>query len=277
MTINNKATVALFCTAFIWSTGGVMIKWVEWNPLAVAGVRSLIAAFVIAICFRRQPLRLGPVVWGGAVAYCSAVTLFVIATKMTTAANAILLQYTAPLYVALFGGWLLGEPAKRRDWIAIFFVFLGMVFFFFDRVNLDGMIGNLCAVGSGIAYAFLFIFMRRQKDESPYSSILLGNGITFLLTFPFWGELTLSVANLTAMAYLGVVQLGLAYVLYSWAISYVKALDAVLITTLEPILNPLWVFFILGEVPGEYAFIGGVIVIIAVLARGWAAQRSVSS
>ncbi|CUH95916.1 putative membrane protein [Propionispora sp. 2/2-37] len=263
------AVIYLALTAIFWSTGGVMIKWVTWNPMAVAGMRSLIAALVIWFAFRHDKLSFTRAQWGGAIAYCATVSLFVIATKLTTAANAILLQYTAPVYIALLGGLLLGEKATRKDWLTIILVFGGMTFFFADKVTAGGMLGNLCAVASGLTFAFISIFMRMQKNEAPYGSVLLGNILTFVISIPFLQGVAIDYPNVGAILFLGVFQLGLAYVLYTHAIKHVKALDAVLITTLEPILNPVWVFFFIGEVPGLYALIGGLIVVGSIVMRSY--------
>lgn len=269
MISRKQAVLYLILTALLWSTGGVMIKWVDWNPLAVAGGRSLIAAIVMGIAFRNEKLSFSKAQWGGAIAYSATVSLFVTATKLTTAANAILLQYTAPVYVALLGGWLLGEKATRRDWLTIALVFGGMAFFFADKVSSGGMLGNLCAIGSGLSFSLISIFMRMQKEGSPYGSVLLGNILTFLVSIPFLGDISFTSPNVLAMLFLGVFQLGIAYVLYSHAIKQVNALEAIIITTLEPILNPVWVFFFIGEVPGMFALIGGGIVVTAIAMRSY--------
>lgn len=270
---NKLAALYLVMTAVLWSTGGFMIKWIDWNPIAVAGVRSLIAAAVMWVVFRKEKLTYSKALWGGAIAECATVILFVTATKLTTAANAILLQYTAPLYVAIFGAWLLNERTTRRDWFTLFLVCVGMVFFFGDKVSSGGMTGNLCAIASGMSFGFLYIFTRMQKDASPHGSILVGNVITFLFSIPFLGDVALTPANIGAILFLGIFQLGFAYILYSYAISHVKALDAILITTIEPILNPIWVFLLIGEVPGAYALMGGAIVLGAILLRGYLAKE----
>ncbi|MBC8015375.1 MAG: DMT family transporter, partial [Sporomusaceae bacterium] len=114
-----KAMMYLFLTALLWSAGGVLIKLVEWHPMAISGGRSFIAAIVFLVAFRKQSLSFSKPQWIGAIAYCGCVTSFVIATKMTTAANAILLQYTAPIFVALLGNWFLNEKTTRRDWLTI--------------------------------------------------------------------------------------------------------------------------------------------------------------
>ncbi len=259
---------AIFClalTAILFSTGGILIKLVDWHPMAIAGGRSIIAALVIGIIFRKERLTFSKPQWAGAIAYCGCVSLFVISTKLTTAANAILLQYTAPVYVALLGGWLLGEKASRRDWLTILFMFGGMAFFFFDKVTASGLLGNICAVASGVSFALFIVFMRMQKDGSPYGSVLLGNLLTFMLSLFFWSGSSWQPTNLLGIALLGIFQLGFAYALYSYAICHVKALESTLIMAVEPILNPIWVFLFLGEIPGLYSIIGGLIVLTTII------------
>lgn len=264
---HKKALLFLVLAAVLWSMGGVLIKLIDWNPMAIAGLRGAIAAIVIGAAFRPQRLAFSRVQWTGAAAYCSTVCCFVVATKLTTAANAILLQYTAPVFVALLGGWLLGEKTTSRDWCTIGTVLAGMVFFFFDQIAGGAMLGNLLAIAAGISFAVFIVIMRMQKDGAPYGSVLLGNILAFLISLPFLGGLAMTVQNLTAIFLLGVFQLGLGYVLYSWAIRQVNALQAVLITTIEPILNPVWVFVLLGELPGKYALLGGLIVVSAIIVR----------
>jgi len=269
MTEQRQSIFCLALTAILWSTGGVLIKWVDWHPMAIAGGRSIIAALVIWAAFRKERLSFSKPQWAGAAAYCGCVSLFVISTKLTTAANAILLQYTAPVYVALLSGWLLGEKTNRRDWLTILLVLGGMVFFFLDKVTAGGMLGNICAVASGVSFALFIVFMRMQKDGSPYGSVLLGNLLTFALSLFFWSGSSLQATNLLGLSLLGVFQLGLAYVLYSYAIRHVKALEATLITSVEPILNPVWVFLFLGETPGLYSMVGGLIVLATITMHYW--------
>jgi len=264
-----KAMIYLFLTALLWSAGGVLIKLVDWHPMAIAGGRSLIAAIVIWVIFRKENLSFSKTQWIGAIAYCSCVSCFVLATKMTTAANAILLQYTAPIFVALLSSWLLNEKTTRRDWLTIFIVLSGMIFFFIDKVSVGNMLGNLIAVLAGISFALFIVYMRMQKDASPYGSVLIGNVLTFLISLSFWSNVSLNYTNLLGILSLGILQLGLAYALYSYAIRHVPALKATLITSVEPILNPLWVFLLIGEQPGFYAMIGGVIIMAALILRYW--------
>jgi drug/metabolite transporter (DMT)-like permease len=274
MTQKRKAIFYMILTAILWSTGGVLIKGIDWHPMSIAGGRSMIAAFIIWLAFRKEKLSFSKPQLAGAIAYCACVILFVTATKLTTAANAILLQYTAPVYVALLSGWLLDETVSRRDWHTIFVVCCGMIFFFLDKVTAGGMLGNLYAIASGVSFALFTLFMRMQKDASPYGSVLLGNLLTFALSLFFWSGNAMDVTNIIGISLLGVFQLGASYVLYTHAIRYVEALEATLITSIEPILNPIWVFLLFSEQPGLYSMIGGLIVLAAITLRYWIDSKS---
>ena len=147
------AVIYLFLAALCWSLGGVLIKGVVWHPLAISGVRSFIAAVLILLVFGRPRFTWSAPQIGGALAYAATSILFVVSTKLTTAANAILLQYTAPAFAALFGIRYLGERPRRSDWITLAAVMAGMVLFFFDRLTLAGLWGNLTALTSGVTFA----------------------------------------------------------------------------------------------------------------------------
>jgi drug/metabolite transporter (DMT)-like permease len=262
-----KAISFVVVAAILWSSGGLLIKWISWNPIAIAGARSAIAALVLLVALRRPHLTWSSAQIGGAIAYTVTVILFVLANKLTTAANAILLQYTAPIYTALFGAWFLGERARRLDWITILVVIGGMVLFFLDDLATGGFWGNVCAISSGITFASFIVLMRKQKNESPLECVFLGNILTALIGFPFMFEEMPSASSWMGLVLLGVFQLGLSHALYAVAIKYVTALEAMLISVIEPILNPLWVFLIMGEAPGPWALVGGLIVLVSVTIR----------
>jgi len=251
----------------LWSSGGLLIKWVSWSPLAIAGARSAIAAVVLLVALRHPHFSWSFAQVGGAVVYTTTVILFVVATKLTTAANAILLQYTAPVYAALFGAWFLGERVAWLDWVIIAAVLGGMTLFFLDRLTPGGLWGNICAIASGVSYAGLVTFLRKQKSGSPLESILIGNLLTALVGLPFMLQGPPGGASWVGLIFLGVFQLGLSYVLYSTAIKYITALEAILVAVVEPILNPLWVFLLIGEAPGRWALLGGTVVLIAMTVR----------
>jgi len=269
MTPHLKGIILLLAAALLWSLGGVLIKWVDWNPVAIAGMRSAIAIPAFLLFMRRKPVFS----WSrwqvaGALAYAATVISLVVATKLTTAANAILLQYTAPIYVALLAPRLLNEPTQARDWLFIILALGGMCLFFLDQLTPAGMWGNLLALFSGGCFALLIMAFRAQKGSTPFESVILGNALAALLCLPFMFGSGPSLQGWLTLVALGTVQLALAYYCYSLGIRQVGALSAVIITTIEPIMNPLWVIWGVGEVPGPWALVGGVLILSAVTGRG---------
>ncbi len=252
----------------LWSSGGILVKWVTAHPMAICGLRSLIAIPILLLFLRKPRFTWSFAQVGAAVAYSATVISFVIATRLTTAANAILLQYTSPIYVALAGGWLLQERTAVLDWLAIAVVLAGLALFFFDRLSLAGLTGNLVAIGSGLSFALMLIFLRKQKSGSPMESIVLGNALTAVVGLPFALRWWPNAQAWPAILLMGLFQLGLPYVIYTRAIRRVTAVEAVLIKGVEPILNPLWVYLLIGESPGRWAALGGAIVFVAITVRG---------
>jgi len=276
LTPHRTAVGQLVLAALCWSLGGLLIKAVDWPPLAVAGGRGILAAIFLMLTNGRLHFTFSRVQVLAAFAYAGCTVFFVAATKYTTAANAILLQYTAPIWIALLAAWLLGEHTTRRDWIIIAVVFAGMGLFFADGLELSGFVGNVFGVISGLCFAAMTIALRKQKDGSPVESIILGNLIAFAIGLPFMiGAPLPSAAGWGALVALGTVQLGFSYWLYARAIRRVTALEAVIIPVFEPILNPLWVFLARGERPGPWALLGGIIVLGAVTWRALGALRAV--
>jgi len=267
MSARKKAILQLIIASILWSTGGILIKLIDWNPVAIAGSRSLISGLVILFYLKRPKITLSKAQGIGALAYASTVILFVMANKMTTAANAILLQYTAPAFVAVLGAWLLKEKVRWYDLLSILCVFGGMILFFTDSVGQGSAAGNALAVISGFMLACVTIALRFQKDGSPVETMLLGNFLTFLVAIPFMGGGLPSTQGLLAILALGVVQLGISYILYGLAIKHLSALEAVLITVIEPLLNPVWVFLFNGEKPTLLSLLGGLVVVAGVFSR----------
>jgi drug/metabolite transporter (DMT)-like permease len=265
---HRSAVLLLVASAVLWSLGGVLIKSIEWPSLAKAGARSAIACVLLVCWLRRPKFTWSTSQIGAALAYAGTVSLFVVANDRTTAANAIFLQYTAPIYVALFGSWLLGEPARRIDWICIVIALGGIALFFCDQFSPRGLTGILAALASGVSFGVMVMLLRKERDASPASALLLGNILTAAIGLPFAIGHPLTAPEAGALALLGVVQLGIPYILYSLAIRHVTALEAILVPMLEPILNPLWVDLAKGERPGPWSLIGGALVLGAVLLRG---------
>ena len=273
---HSRSVGLLLVAALCWSLGGVLLKAVAWPPLAVAGGRGFVATvFLLIVCRRSLRFTWSPLQLGTAVAYAGCTVLFATANKLTTAANAILLQYTAPVWVALFGAWLLGERATRADWLTIATVFAGMGIFLYDGLRLHDLAGILVAIASGVCFAAMIVLLRKQRDGSPIESVILGNLLGFLIGLPaIWSAPHLATGGALALLLLGVVQLGVAYLLYVRAIRHVTALEAVLLPVIEPILNPVWVLLVHGERPSPLALGGGVIVVGAVTWRAVVSVRS---
>ena len=265
-----RALLLLVLSAVLWSFAGLLIKRIEWHPLAISGMRSIVGAVVMWAAFRKFRFTWSSPQIGGAIAYAGTVILFVVANKMTTAANAILLQYTAPIHVALFGGWFLGEKTVRRDWGIIFLVLVGMTLFFFDRLTASGFLGNVIALGSGACFGWLTLFLRKQKSGSPVESVFLGNVLAGLIGIPFMfgAGPRPDAIGWVALLLLGSFQLALPYVIYSLAIRHVTAVEAMLVPVIEPVLNPIWVLLLIGEIPGPLSILGGTIILGSIVFRG---------
>lgn len=268
-----NAVALLIVAAILLSTGGVFIKMITWKAPAILGGRALVALIVFLIYLRPKRLDITRVRMFGAAGYMFAQLLFILATKMTTAANAIFLQYTMPVYVILLGYWVLQERPQKADWISLAFILPGMILFFADDLRFDGFLGNILAIVSGVAMAVIVVCMRLDRDASPGHTLLLGNAAASLIGLPFLIAEPFDLWNVLYILYLGTFQLGLAFVIYSIAIRYIQALESTLILTLEPILNPLWVFLVIQEKPGGMALWGAAVVIAAVLGRALVGMR----
>ncbi|MDZ4746540.1 MAG: DMT family transporter [bacterium] len=262
----NRGALLLVIAALLWSTGGVLIKWLPLSPLTIAGTRSAIAALVILLWIRTPKPTWSVMQIGAIVSYAATVVLFVIATKMTTAANAILLQYTAPIWVALASVAITRERLRTSDWMAVIVVMCGMSVFFLEKVAFDSIVGNAIAVLSGVAFAGVALFIRAQRGVSTAESILFGNVLAALICLPFIEPYAPTPGIIGALLAMGVLQLGVSYILYTKALVHVTAIQAVMFTTLEPLLNPVWVALTVGEVPSQLSIVGGVLVVGGVIA-----------
>ena len=234
--------------------------------MSIAGCRSLIAAIFLCCCLRRLPRLPGSAAaWACALFYSLVVTTFVMATKMTTAANAILLQYLSPVYVALLAPVFLKEPTNRQDWIFILLAACGMVMFFLDELSPSGLTGNILGIISGIFFAALCMTLRCVPKGYAADMVIWGNVAAFFLCLPFMDFQHLPDAGgWLGLLVQGCFQLGFSYYLYTKASVHLTALELIMIPMLEPLLNPLLVALFLGEIPGKWSIAGGVIVLSAV-------------
>ena len=262
-----KGLLLLVGASVLWSFAGICIKGISWNSFAITGMRGLIAAGVLLLVIKKPRLPRGKYQILAMLSYVGLICMTVLATKLTTAANAILLQYTSPIYSAVLGYLVLNERVSKRDILSIAVLFAGLVVFLYDGLAGGHMLGNVVALGSGVCFGAMNVFMRADPQASPAQNVFWGNLAAFVLMLPFFGRLEWTRVNIALILFMGVFQLGLAYVLYAFAIPHVDALEATVITVLEPILNPAWVMLAGMEKPSVLTVVGGVIVLGAVLLR----------
>ena len=263
----HKAIILAIVASALWSTGGMFVKLVDWNPVAISGTRSFAAGLVLLLYIKKPKITKSKSQTLGSITYALTVLSFIIANKLTTSANAILLQYTAPIFVAMLGVWILKEKIHWYDLVAIFTVFLGMGLFFLSDVSTGNMIGNLLAIFCGFTLACTTIALKSQKEDSALEITLFGNVLAFLVSAPFIFMNTPDLRSLVIVIIMGVFQLGIPFIFYVHSMKHLTALEVILITVVEPLLNPLWVFIFTGEQPGIYPIIGGIIVITTVVLR----------
>ena len=267
--MNDRRTGILWIAlaALLWSTGGIGIKAVADSALKVTFYRSVFAAITLFLIFRREVrVRPTPAFFAAIVSYGACLTSFVIATKWTTAANAIFLQYAGVVWVLLFSPLVLREPMRRRDVIAIVVAMSGMALFFLGRFEARGMAGNAMALLSSVFFAMLILSLRREHDTAR-AAVTWGNVFIALAMLPFVAsDLALTPKSLAVFAFLGVFQIALAYAAFVKGLQYVTATQASLTGMLEPVANPIWVLLFVGERPSLFAIAGGAIVLAAI---GW--------
>jgi drug/metabolite transporter (DMT)-like permease len=257
--------------AILWSTGGLFIKATHLNPFEVSFGRSLLATITIVIFTRKEGFGLNRISAITSILYAALLILFVVATKLTTAANAIFLQYTAPVYVLILEPLFYKEKFRARDFVTVAACVAGMSLFFVGKLRPEDVSGNLFALASGVCFALFFLLLRHSKARqvNRASSAIYGNLIAVVICAPaFFGAVRrgISPEDYARIAYLGIVQIGFAYLLFTLAMARgLRSLDAGIIGYVEPVLNPIWVFLFLGERPSGWAIIGGAIIIASVI------------
>ncbi len=264
-----------FC-AILWSSGGLFIKVLTLDAFQISFYRSLIAAITILIITKTRGKSLkfetDRISVMCSISYAFILVLFVMATKLTTAANAIFLQFTAPLYLLILEPIFLKTKFEKRNLIALGFCFFGMILFFFGKLDFSGIQGNLLAICSGICFALFSLLLKWKKQlhksDSTISIIVVGNFLVCLICLPFiYDKLIVSSSQMLILLFMGVFQIGISYLIFNEGIKYVSATESMIIAMLEAILNPIWVFIGVGEVPTTYSIVGSVIILIAVLWR----------
>ena len=259
----------------------MFIKWTSLSGLQLSFGRSLLAAITVAFFTRREGFRLNRITALAALLYAELLLLFVLATKQTTAANAIFLQYTAPMYILIFEPLLYKEKFRRRDMITVAVCVAGMSLFFVGKLRPQDVTGNLMALASGVCFAFYFLLLRQSsaRDVNRASSVIYGNLLLVLVAAPA-GLAALphmTSHDTLSVLYLGVVQIGIAYTLFTAGMARgLRSLDAGIVGYVEPLLNPIWVFLVIGERPTQWAILGGAIIIAAIVCHMIVEARTTS-
>lgn len=266
--IHQKGIIAIVAAALLWSTGGIFIKLISGGPFIISFYRSIFTIITFLVLFKGRNFKWNKTGLLAAVSYAGILILFVTATKLTTAANAIFLQYTAPIYVLILEPILLKTKLRRINIATIFACFAGMSLFFFGKISTGNMTGNFVALASGLAMASFVLLMRKNEPEFQLASVFQGNILIVLICIPWmFGAATPTVTEFGMLTFLGVFQIGIAYALFTYGLQRVEAIEASLIAMIEPVLNPVWVFIWYGEQPSVYAIAGGILILIAITVR----------
>ena len=267
--MSHKKDIAITCyVALMWSLAGFNIKMIEWSQYAIAAGRSLVAVILLApMVLRKGFQKIDRYVIGGAICYAAFNYCFITSTTLTSSAIAIMMQYTAPIYVALLSWLFLRERVGWADIISVGFVFLGMIFFFLDSNSGGSLKGNIVSIFNGITFAGISIFLRLQKDGNPALSMYLGNVISAVAGLPImWNAGMPDTISLLFLLLAGLL-VAVSYTLYAKASTGVSALETVLIPIIDPVMNPVWVFLFLDERPGALTIVGAAVILVSVTIR----------
>ena len=258
MNAKTKGNLYILLTAVLWSTGGILIKFIPGSAIMINGARSLIA--FIFFCLYKKGIKVKVNRLIVAAAFCLVMT-----NKLTTAANAIVLQYMAPIFVLIWDCIYRKQFPKKRQCAIVAMAFAGMVLFFFDQLDGGHMLGNVIAIGAGLCFSGVF-FINSLPESSSDDSSMLAFLASFLISIPFLGEVAyMDGKAIAALFALGIFQVGLAYVFFAKGARLTSPVSASLIGLLEAILNPIWVLLFYGEKVGQYALVGSAIILVSVV------------
>jgi len=260
--------VAIVLAAILWSSGGLFVKLITLTPMQISFFRCSIAAITFAVMLRKKILLYNPLTFLNSFFYAGVLIFYVIAMKTTTAANAIFLQSTAPIYVLIFEPLFNNTKYQKSNIVTIIICFLGMILFFLGDLTPGQLEGNIFGLMSGILFAAFFLGMKRNDKRYQQSSIFWGNILVSVICLPFMFSIEqLNFSQLWMVSFLGVFQIAIAYAFFSYGLKKVMAVEASIIAMIEPVLTPVWVFIGFGEVPATTAIIGGIIILTAISIR----------
>jgi drug/metabolite transporter (DMT)-like permease len=265
---HQKGLLFVLTAALLWSTGGLFIKLISFSAMQLSFFRCSIAAITFALIFKKRLLLINKLSIINSIIYAVVLITFVIATKTTTAANAIFLQATAPIYVLIFEPLLNKTRYDRINIITVSVCVIGMLLFFVGKLEPGHLEGNLVALISGVTFAALFLGMKRNDQKFQQSSIFWGNILVALICIPFLSSLEMiSFSDLWMVSFLGVFQIAFAYAFFASGLKRIFAVEASIISMVEPVFNPVWVFLGYGETPSVTAIIGGLIILGTIIIR----------
>lgn len=262
-----RGVLFVFIAAVLYSIGGLCIKVIPWNGMSINSARNIVSVLVVGgyLLLTRHKLRFNRFIALGALCVCGTNVLFSLANKMTTAANTIVLQFTAPIFVILLSIMFWRRKPKKLDVITCLIVLAGVLCFFIDGLEMGGMVGNVLALLSGLSYAGVFL-LNDMPDSDPICSVFWGDVASVIVGFPFLlQETEFTAIAVGSVIILGAFQVGLAYILMCIGLRTTPAVTASLISGIEPILNPILVAVFYGEPVGSMALVGAVIVIGSVI------------
>lgn len=268
MSNTTKGTIAMVLTALLWSIGGIFIKLIPWNPLAIAGLRGALGGMVMFFYLRIRGIK--PVFQKDtikiALSLAGVCCTFVAANKLTTSANAIVIQYCAPVYVLLYIAFVQKKKLRPFDIAVVPITILGVSLCFIGQIGKGHLIGDIVAVISGVFFAGMFILSDGVSEQVRASGIMQGQFLTAIIGLPVLAAThpAFTAQSIGGILILGIFQIGIAYVLYSIALQNASLLSCSLLAVLEPLLNPVWVFLFSGENPGAWSIVGGVIVVTVI-------------
>ena len=269
----NKGNLYIFLTALLWSTGGLLIKFIPGNPVMINGTRSLIAFLFFCIYRKTIKIKVNKTIVMAAACLVLTNLLYVIANKLTTAANAIVLQYTAPIFVLIWCSIYQKKRPTKKQCLVVAMAFAGMILFFLDQLDGGQLLGNLIAIAAGLCFSGVF-FINSLPEASSEDSSMIAFASSFVISIPFLSDVKmLDLTAIGALFVLGIFQVGLAYVIYAKGVKLTSPVSASLIGLFEAVLNPLWVFLAFGEKVGKFALLGASVILIAVVINTISAEQ----
>lgn len=268
LTPQKKGAIQMLICAILWSTAGILIKWIPWNSFVIAGFRSLFAGILtfLFIKFNKIEIKITKKSIFSAIIMMLSFFCIIASNKLTTAANAVVLQYTQPIFIILISALVFKQRFSKVDYFAVIGTLCGISFFFLDQLKPGYLLGNCVAIVAGVLLAIMFIAMEKAPKNERLTGALLGHFFTAIIGIPviFFTDASITLPSITAILVLGFLQMGMGYIFFLLAVDKCPALLCSLLGALEPLLSPLWVFLFTGEKPGIFALIGGVVVIAVV-------------